>query len=372
MGNGCSRSSAVKTHANPVPIDVNEARNVSIIHRSSQSMSRRTQMIMNEVSGTFYIETSFTELSTPRIGRHIKWRRGELLGEGAYAKVYQCINIETGELMAVKHFSLSEDLQKIEKEFTSLKREVALLRRLDHPNVVKYYQTDLSQDMNSVDVLMEYVPGGSIKKVIQRYKRLEEPVVRCYTRQLLGGLKYLHTNGVIHRDLKCANILLTHNGVVKISDFGSSKQYMSNYYDLTKSLKGSPYWMAPEVVTRQGHSFEADIWSVGCCAIEMVSGNPPWSNFSREAKAVLKLIAQPDNLPGVPECSEHLESFITCCLQREPKMRPTVRQLLSHPFITGELVTSMGQEEQIYDDTLPSLLSSKKEGLRISSDPVLC
>jgi serine/threonine protein kinase len=100
---------------------------------------------------------------------------------------------------------------------------------------------------------------------------------------MLEGLKYLHINGIIHRDLKCANVLVDNMGVIKLSDFGASKRIIHDYSDdfdetkLSKSVKGSPYWMAPEVIKRTGHAKPADIWSLGCCVLEMLTSKPPWS-----------------------------------------------------------------------------------------------
>ena len=181
--------------------------------------------------------------------------------------------------------------------------------------------------------MLEYVPGGSLKRVLQRYRSLGEDVIKNYTKQLLNGLSYLHYHGVIHRDLKSANVLITSAGVVKLTDFGSSRRFEANDSGISRSLKGSPYWMAPEVVNRRGHSFSADIWSLGCVLIEMVTGQPPWSNFSRNAKEVLKLIATPENVPTIPSCSPALRNMILSCLQRKPGKRPSANDLLGHTFL---------------------------------------
>jgi serine/threonine protein kinase len=178
----------------------------------------------------------------------------------------------------------------VEREYLSLKREIMLLRDLNHPNIVKYIQADLSPEKDSIDVVLEYVPGGSLKHILTNYGALSDAVLSSYLRQLLTGLTYLHSHGVIHRDLKPANILVTPSGAVKLTDFGSSKRMDSVEGGLTKSLKGSPYWMAPEVVMKRGHSTAADIWSLGCVVVEMATGQPPWSNYSHRSKEVMKLI----------------------------------------------------------------------------------
>lgn len=207
-----------------------------------------------------------------------------------------------------------------------------LLRNLNHPNIVKYYQTDLSIQENSIDVLLEYVPGGSLKSILQRYKSLEIEIIRCYAKQLLSGLAYLHENQIVHRDLKPANVLISSEGVVKLTDLGSSRKFTELDNELSKSLKGSPYWMAPEIVTRAGHSFSADIWSFGCVLIEMVNGFPPWYNYSKDTRAVLNMIAKEGALPDFPDTTTELKNIITLCLNRSPNARPTAKDLRSHLF----------------------------------------
>jgi serine/threonine protein kinase len=295
--------------------------------------------------------------------------RGEKLGEGAYASVYQCMNVETGKLYAVKHFKFSQDPKTVQKEFASLKREVMLLRELAHPNIVQYYQTDISPTHDSINVVLEYVTGGSLKTILQKYVKLEESVVINYTRQLLHGLVYLHSLGVIHRDLKCANVLVTPEGVVKLSDFGSSKRFDADSFRLTKSLKGSPYWMAPELVMRQGHSFPVDIWSLGCLVIEMFTGRPPWSNYSREAKEVLNLISNSGRLPDIPDCSNEMQEFILSCLQRESEQRPTASDLLRHPMLKSneetEALLNMSGLLEDHERSLPGFRGNETtENLR--------
>ena|SRR5687768_5809984 len=116
---------------------------------------------------------------------------------------------------------------------------------------------------------------------------------------MLEGLNYLHEKGIIHRDLKCANVLVDNMGVIKLSDFGASKRIVSTFDEhghsageehMLKSVKGSPYWMAPEVVRKSGHGYPADIWSLGCCVIEMLSSKPPWHEYGRDAKSIMNVI----------------------------------------------------------------------------------
>ena len=106
-----------------------------------------------------------------------------------------------------------------------MKKEVSLLRHLNHENIVHYYQTDLSEDLSAIDVLLEFVPGGSLKRILQRFHSLEVSIIRKYAKQLLKGLQYLHENNIIHRDLKSANVLISPSGILKLTDFGSSRKF---------------------------------------------------------------------------------------------------------------------------------------------------
>jgi serine/threonine protein kinase len=283
-------------------------------------------------------------LEKPEEAKRFNWKRGELIGEGAYGKVYECLNVDTGEIMVDKHVKLSGDRNQIEREVLNLKREIGTLRGLSHRNVVRYLHTEVSADGSGVDIFLEYVPGGSVRSLLTKFKMFDEPVVRRYTEHLLRGLNYLHAQGIVHRDIKCANLLVDHDGTVLLSDFGAAKRLISAEVDdessICKSLRGSPYWMAPEVVRRIGHSFSADIWSVGCSVIEMLTGSPPWSEFSRNVKDVLRLISTCTAPPSLPpasaaKASPACKDFLARCLQIEPTNRASAAVLLEHPFIKG-------------------------------------
>jgi mitogen-activated protein kinase kinase kinase ANP1 len=265
--------------------------------------------------------------------RTILWKRGDIIGQGVYGKVYQAMNIDTGELLAVKTYSLSVDEAKIDKELMNIKRELSILRCLDHPNIIKYFQADYSVETDSIDILMEYIPSGCMNSLIKKYKSFGDGIIRNYTKQLLEGLNYLHSFKIVHRDLKSANILITEYGTLKLTDFGCSRRFDSDISPQSQSFKGSPYWMAPEVVLHLWHSYPADIWSLGCLVIEMASGRPPWSNYSLYSHEVLKLISKPNNLPDIPKVSEDLNDFILSCLRRRPEDRLTAKELLDHKFI---------------------------------------
>lgn len=165
---------------------------------------------------------------------------------------------------------------------------------------------------------MEFMPSGSIRTLLNKFGSFQEKLVKKYTKQILEGLEYLHSNGIIHRDIKGANILVDRDGSVKLTDFGAAKHLgsalINDSYLMSKSLRGSPYWMAPEIAKRTGHTFSADIWSVGCVIIEMMTGIPPWSEKSRDVKRVLELIRTTEVPPEFPaNASATCLSFLKSC-----------------------------------------------------------
>uniref|UniRef100_A0A7N0UFJ5 mitogen-activated protein kinase kinase kinase n=1 Tax=Kalanchoe fedtschenkoi TaxID=63787 RepID=A0A7N0UFJ5_KALFE len=267
----------------------------------------------------------------------IRWRKGELIGSGAFGRVYMGMNLDSGELLAVKQVLIAATKEKAQAHMKELEEEVKLLKNLSHPNIVRYLGTVREED--SLNILLEFVPGGSISSLLGKFGSFPEAVIRTYTKQLLLGLEYLHRNGIMHRDIKGANILVDNKGCIKLADFGASKQ-VEELATVTgaKSMKGTPYWMAPEVILQTGHSFSADIWSVGCTVIEMATGKPPWSQQYQEVAALFH-IGTTKSHPPIPEhLSKEAKDFLLQCLQGVPSMRPAAAELLQHPFVTGGCV----------------------------------
>ena len=184
------------------------------------------------------------------------WTCGDLLGQGAFGSVYLGLDNDTGRLMAVKQVSLGHaggaSSAKIAEHIRSLESEVDTLKLLDHPNIVRYIGTERNAKL--INIFLEFVPGGSIASLLTNFGPFKEPVVKMYTKQILLGLEYLHNNGIMHRDIKGANILVENTGLVKLADFGASKKIedLVTIGSGANSVKGTPYWMAPEVITQTG------------------------------------------------------------------------------------------------------------------------
>ncbi|KAH9623683.1 hypothetical protein KSS87_017710 [Heliosperma pusillum] len=261
-----------------------------------------------------------------------KWKKGKLLGRGTFGHVYLGFNSEGGQMCAIKEVKIVSDDQNSRESLKQLNQEINLLSQLSHPNIVKYHGSELGGD--TLSVYLEYVSGGSIHKLLQEYGSFKEPVIQNYTRQILSGLAYLHSRKTVHRDIKGANILVDPTGEIKLADFGMAKHITSCASVL--SFKGSPYWMAPEVVmNKNGYSLEVDIWSLGCTVLEMAMAKPPWSQY--EGVAAIFKIGNSKDTPEIPEfLSCDAKSFLNLCLQRDPLRRPSASDLLEHPFVKDQ------------------------------------
>ncbi|KAM7504779.1 hypothetical protein LguiB_003683 [Lonicera macranthoides] len=258
-----------------------------------------------------------------------RWKKGKLLGRGSFGHVYVGFNSESGEMCAMKEVTLCADDAKSKESAKQLGQEIVLLSRLRHPNIVQYYGSETVDD--KLYIYLEYVSGGSIYKLLQEYGQFGELAIRSYTHQILSGLAYLHAKRTLHRDIKGANILVDPNGRVKLADFGMAKHITGQACPL--SFKGSPYWMAPEVIKNtNGCHLAVDIWSLGCTVLEMATTKPPWSQY--EGVAAMFKIGNSKELPAIPDhLSEDGKDFVRKCLQRNPMNRPTATQLLEHRFV---------------------------------------
>ncbi|XP_029788874.1 mitogen-activated protein kinase kinase kinase 19 isoform X2 [Suricata suricatta] len=266
----------------------------------------------------------------------ILWTKGEVLGKGAYGTVY-CGLTSQGQLIAVKQVALdTSDKLVTEKEYRKLQEEVDLLKALKHVNIVAYLGTCLEE--NIVSIFMEFVPGGSISSIINRFGPLPEMVFCKYTRQILQGVAYLHENCVVHRDIKGNNVMLMPTGIIKLIDFGCAKRLAwaglnGTHSDMLKSMHGTPYWMAPEVINESGYGRKSDIWSIGCTVFEMATGKPPLASMDRMA-AMFYIGAHRGLMPPLPEhFSENAVDFVRVCLTRDQHERPSAAQLLKHSFL---------------------------------------
>uniref|UniRef100_A0A669EDG0 Serine/threonine-protein kinase PLK n=1 Tax=Oreochromis niloticus TaxID=8128 RepID=A0A669EDG0_ORENI len=264
-------------------------------------------------------------LVDPRTMR--RYTRGRFLGKGGFAKCYEITDVETKQVFAGKIVPKSLILKQHQRE--KMTSEISIHQSLNHPNVVGFH--GFFEDDDFVFVVLEICRRRSLLELHKRRKAVTEPEARYYMTQLLKGVQYLHNNKVIHRDLKLGNIFLNDDMDVKIGDFGLATKIEFDG-ERKKTLCGTPNYIAPEVLCKKGHSYEVDVWSLGCILYTLLVGKPPFeTSCLKETYNRIK-----KNNYTIPW---HINPAATALIKRmlhaDPTQRPTIAELQADEFITS-------------------------------------
>lgn len=247
----------------------------------------------------------------------------EKLGKGSFGNVYiaKRRKDKSGKRLAIK-----KSLVDSKRRAQTICREIGNLRNSDHPNIVKFIGSYFHRDV--AWIIMEYLDAGTLRD-LRSATTLEEKYIAYIMKELLLGLEYMHDNGMMHRDLKGENILLSSTGQVKIADLGLAVPAQEDQ----KRIAGSKYWMAPEMILAAGYGPKADLYSLGCTAYELADGLPPYAQYS----AIRALFCAAKHgfppLEHPKKWSKEFLHFLATCTHPNPRDRPTCAGLLEHPFL---------------------------------------
>ncbi|GAB2285712.1 hypothetical protein Dimus_020151 [Dionaea muscipula] len=283
-----------------------------------------------------------TDFTSPLALEIPTWVRSNSIGKGSFATVSLGVNRLDGRVFAVKSVDMNSGSTA---QIDALENEISILRSLSSPYVVKNYSNDVTREGSAFfrNLHLEYLSGGCAAATVVS----DEATLRQYTWCVVSALKYVHSKGIVHCDVKGRNVLLgPAPGVAKLADFGSARlvaiegRGANDEEEEEKKKKkkkifprGSPLWMAPEVVRGESQGFESDVWSLGCTVIEMITGKPAWVD---EGADTLCRIGYSSELPRLPDpLSELGLDFLEKCLRREPNQRWSCDQLLQHPFLSS-------------------------------------
>ena len=262
------------------------------------------------------------------------------IGHGAFGSVFKAIHNRTKRIYAIKIIDYSKNNNRennniINCNYQSIQQETSLMKLLNDSNyVVKYYGSYFSRQSNTLWLILEYCASGSVIDLMLSMKRtFNEIEVSTIMEMVLKGLIDIHNKNLIHRDIKGANILLSEDGRAKIADFGVGVHLINGKN--RNSKKGSPYWMSPQIALNNEYDAKTDIWSFGITCIEMINGEPPYSQLKPRC-AMEKIAKSPPMVEDLIDFEYHTDEFIDFvkkCLEVDPNNRPTAKELLNHPFI---------------------------------------
>lgn len=255
---------------------------------------------------------------------HVRYSNLKKIGQGASGGVYTAHDKSTNEYVAIKQMEIEKQPKK-----ELIINEILVMKGSKHGNIVNFIESYLLK--NELWVVMEYMEGGSLTDIVT-HSIMTEGQMGAVCRETLQGLKFLHSKGIIHRDIKSDNILLSMNGDIKLTDFGFCAQ-IKDHASKRNTMVGTPYWMAPEIVEKKAYGPKVDIWSLGIMTIEMIEGEPPYLNETPLRALFLITTNGKPELKDWDALSDPLQRFLNWCLEVDTEKRANSVQLLACDFI---------------------------------------
>ena len=328
---------------------VNQKVKIKIAKKSTHNRNTEQNFILNNRTNTSVLSTmkdsNYYNHECEKLSKYIKeyykqnlsypntdlsfYKYGRIIGRGAFGKVNIGLNILTGRIVAIKSFNKKNIINESSKK--KILYETNLMRGLFHPSVTKILETFESEKY--MLIIMEYISGGNLQNFVKKRRKLCEKTAKILFRQIIQGIKYIHSRGIVHRDIKLENILLDLNNIIKICDFGVGKLIKPN--TILKDQCGTPVYMAPEIIKGEGyHGFPVDIWSAGVALYIMLSGSLP---FNKDKEHNLEYSILNKNIKEISDISEEANNLLKNILEKDPNKRYTANQILEHPWMNTNL-----------------------------------
>ncbi|GAA6106401.1 serine/threonine-protein kinase PLK2b [Tachysurus ichikawai] len=275
--------------------------------------------------------------------------RGKVLGKGGFAKCYELTDLSAGKVFAAKIIPHARVAKPHQRE--KINREIELHRGLNHKHIVHFYHH--FEDKDNIYILLEYCSRRSLAHILKARKVLTEPEVRYYLKQTVSALKYLHDQEILHRDLKLGNLFVSDSMELKVGDFGLAAK-LEPESNRRKTICGTPNYLSPEVLNKQGHGWESDVWALGCVMYTLLQGKPPFeTNNLKETYRCIKEARY--SLPS--SLSLPARQLIASMLSRDPADRPKLDEIAQHEFLS----------QGFMPETLPSSCCFSAPDFHISS-----
>ena len=341
-------------------------KNQNIAKNSQKIKSERIQIIPESLSNSIQKESNIYMDQSIKLSKYIKnfylknksypktnlnfYRIGKLIGQGGFAKVNLGLNVLTGRVVAIKSFNKNiKSKNGINMDMDKVLYEINLMKKLNHQNITKILET--FEDDQFYFIIMEYINGGNLFSYVKKRRKLSEKVAKFLFRQIILGIKHIHSNLIVHRDIKLENILIDMNNNIKICDFGIGI-ILSSENQILHSHCGTPVYIAPEIITStkdKGYKgFPVDIYSAGIVLYIMVSGRLPFDespddiceinknkDMNKENEIKLKYGLSKREPKYLENMSDELRDLLKGLLNKDPNKRLNIEQILNHPWFSN-------------------------------------
>ena len=277
------------------------------------------------------------------------YKYGRLIGQGAFGKVNLGLNVLTGRVVAIKSFNKKNLDSPNNENMKKIIYETNLMRKLNHPNITKILE--MFEDEKYILIIMEYINGGNLFSFVKKRRKLNEKISKFLFKQIILGIKHIHSQNIVHRDIKLENILIDLNNTIKICDFGIGR-ILSSPDEPLHDQCGTPMYMAPEILSslkEKGYKgFPVDIWSAGIALYIMLSGTLPFSikddidsfvdenNLKKKKNLALRQAIIHNEPKKIEKISEKAKDLLHGLLNKDPNKRLTCDEILNHPWLNSD------------------------------------